>query len=225
MKPQPPEWCNRFGYTCFTPPGHISGRGTFGDEGPAEKFFRIPYGVAKDELWVRETWAHYQTVNHVRRPSGAAFDEVSDGLAAYRADGFENIEDLRTHIRVMNDSDLQAIEIRGNRWRPSIHMPRWASRITLRITNVRVERLQDITEKDAIAEGIEGRPGEWKSYEIIHEGAHKGKPHPHAAVPNRSAITSYRELWEQINGPPSWAANPWVWAVEFERVADAKAVA
>jgi hypothetical protein len=92
---------------------------------------------------------------------------------------------------------------------PSIHMPRWASRLTLHITDVRVQRLQEIGEADAIAEG-------WKSYEIIHRGKHKGQRHPHAVVPNRSPITSYKELWESINGAGSWAANPWVWAITFD---------
>lgn len=81
-------------------------------------------------------------------------------------------------------------------WRPSIHMPRWASRITLEIASVRVERLQDISRGDAMAEGC---------------------PFPNmAAGPDPSDW--YRELWNEINGPNSWAANPWVWVVEFKRV-------
>src|SRR5690348_12362489 len=56
VTPQPPEWCTEFGYTAFTPTGSISGRGRYGNDGPAEKFFRCPYGIAGDRLWVRETW-------------------------------------------------------------------------------------------------------------------------------------------------------------------------
>lgn len=104
------------------------------------------------------------------------------------------------------------------RWQPSIHMPRWASRITLEITGIRVERLQDIAEADAKAEGIEETATGWKSYEIIHAGPHKGMPHPHSHVDNRSPITSYRELWESINGAGSWDENPFVWVVEFRKV-------
>lgn len=91
-------------------------------------------------------------------------------------------------------------------WRPSIHMPRAASRITLEVTGVRVERLRDISEADAIAEGIE-RSGEcnWRDY---------GDPHNDFT----SARRSYRSLWDQINGDGAWAANPWVWVVEFKRV-------
>jgi len=108
-----------------------------------------------DRLWVRETWAHYQTINYVRRSGGRTFSEVSDGLALYRADGHSTIQDAREHIRLMSGLDLEAVEIYGDRWRPSIHMPRWASRLTLVVTETRVERLLDISEDDARAEGFE----------------------------------------------------------------------
>jgi hypothetical protein len=98
-------------------------------------------------------------------------------------------------------------------------MPRWASRLTLTVTDVRVERLQDCSEDDAIAEGIEPVLCEplagWRSYEVIHTGPHKGKAHPHSLVPNAEAVTSYRELWDSINGPGAWDANPWVTAISF----------
>lgn len=88
----------------------------------------------------------------------------------------------------------------AGKWRPSIHMPRWASRITLRIADVRVERLQDITEDDARAEGVgyknpgylPGTKGNW--------------------------IGSFAYLWNHLNGPDAWNANPWVWVINFERV-------
>lgn len=83
------------------------------------------------------------------------------------------------------------------RWHPSIHMFRAASRITLEVTGVRVERLQDISEADAIAEGIERAD---------------------TGIPICDAKTWYRVLWEQINGAGSWDAKPWVWVVEFKRV-------
>ena len=99
-------------------------------------------------------------------------------------------------------------------WRPSIHMPRWASRITLEVTGVRVERLHDITPSDAIAEGVERGPepleymagtAGWKDYE---------RPGRCEANP----ASSFASLWRSINGAKSWAANPWVWVVEFKRV-------
>ena len=126
-----------------------------GTDFPMVDLIPCPYGQPGDRLWVRETWAHYHTVNHIRRSDGRAFDEVSDGLAGYRADGCETIEEFREHVRLMSGCDLQAVEINGDRWRPSIHMPRWASRITLEVTGVRVERLGDVSESDARAEGVQ----------------------------------------------------------------------
>lgn len=101
---------------------------------------------------------------------------------------------------------------------PSIHMPRWASRLTLVVTDVRIERLNAITEADAIAEGIEPvldyrSPGQthWKDYETCDDGT----PHPHAVVPFVSPVDSYRSLWDEINGRGAWATNPWVVAYSF----------
>lgn len=104
------------------------------------------------------------------------------------------------------------------RWTPAIHMPRAACRLVLELLDVRAERLQEITERDAIAEGIERDRDGWKSYEVIHQGRHRGEPHPHAVAPNRSPIRSYRELWESLNGPRSWECNPWVWVLSFRRI-------
>lgn len=91
-------------------------------------------------------------------------------------------------------------------WRPSIHMPRWASRIMLEITRVRVERLQDISDADAVAEGIGLNP----SAVGVSMTFPQGESACHAA---------FRVLWESINGPESWAANPWVWVIDFRRIA------
>lgn len=89
-------------------------------------------------------------------------------------------------------------EYDAERWRPSIHMPRWACRIELEVTGVRVERLQSISEADARAEGVEGDS---------HPGAFVG-----------TCRGNFARLWESINGAGSWDANPWVWVVEFRRV-------
>lgn len=97
-------------------------------------------------------------------------------------------------------------------WRPSIHMPRWASRITLEITSVRVEPLQAISDADCIAEGIERYSDGcgWK------RGALQGDQN----LVDRTAFPrlAYQSIWESIHGPDSWAANPWVWVVEFRRL-------
>lgn len=103
-------------------------------------------------------------------------------------------------------------------WKPSIFMPKVACRIKLEITDIRIEMLQDISEEDAIAEGIERVDGGFKSYEIIHGGRHKGEANPHSFIPNKAAVTSYRELWESINGFRSWDLNPWVWVIEFKNL-------
>lgn len=94
-------------------------------------------------------------------------------------------------------------EIYGGKWAPSIHMPRWASRITLEITSVRVERLQDIDISAAQAEGV----SDTGSLILDSAGNEQGGP-----------IAEYAVLWEQINGPGSWDANPWVWVLEFRRI-------
>jgi hypothetical protein len=138
-----------------------------------------PYGKPGDLLWVRETWAQNQN---------QLSDTRMDCSYVYRADGEERAQD--------NGTDLP--------WRPSIHMPRWASRIDLKVTGVRVERLQGISASDALQEGLEechDLPYRWD--------------HP---VCFETAQRLYSELWEQINGAGTWAANPWVWVVEFRRV-------
>jgi len=93
-------------------------------------------------------------------------------------------------------------------WKSPLHMPKWAARTWLEVTGVRAERLQDITEADAIAEGVFGPPTSqagWREY-------------PYESCHLDTAKSSYRTLWESINGSGSWAANPWVWVYEFRRI-------
>lgn len=110
--------------------------------------------------------------------------------------------------------DPKGDKAHGIIWRPSIFMPRWASRITLEVVSVRVERLQDISEADAMAEGVERTVvGDgWRRYDA--------DPDTEAAglTPCANPVSSYRSLWESINGPGSWADNPFVWVVEFKRL-------
>lgn len=101
------------------------------------------------------------------------------------------------------------IDLHCDKWTPSIHMPRWASRITLEITSVRVERLQEISIEDAKAEGAWGPDDS-----IVQKVADYFGTDIFSANPRKA----FQMLWESINGPDSWAANPWVWAIEFRRV-------
>ena len=95
----------------------------------------------------------------------------------------------------------------GYRWTPSIHMPRWASRILLEVVSVRVERLHDCSEADALAEGVKGEPCDHIRLSCDEIGC---------CGPTAKGM--YAALWDQINGAGAWAANPWVWVIEFKRV-------
>jgi len=98
----------------------------------------------------------------------------------------------------------------GGPWKPGIHMFQRDSRITLEIKGVRVERLQDISKADAIAEGCTQN----------HNGYYWGGPHPVSGLKQMAtAKSAYQDLWESINSPGSWNSNPWVWVIEFKRVA------
>jgi hypothetical protein len=151
---------------------------------------RCPYGQPGERLWVRETWTPDHSPFYPHFP------------VAYRADaGF----DYERNDKGETYSPEQKAWF-PYRWRPSIHMPRIASRITLEITGVRVERLQDISHEDAIAEGIEPiEPKGWKDY--------RG-----TAQRYMSPATSFQSLWFSINGLESWQSNPWVWVVEFRKL-------
>lgn len=102
-------------------------------------------------------------------------------------------------------------------WKPNIHMPKAACRFRLEITGLRIERLYDITEKDAIAEGVEykhasgGRSG-YQDYEV------SGLPYPQHCKAFKTAKESFQSLWKSINGKKSWDKNPWVWVVEFKKI-------
>lgn len=145
-----------------------------------------PYGAPGDRLWVRETFA---------------------GSIAYERHGYP-LKEWGNKIWYVADG-----EPRSGQWtrpRPSIHMPRCLSRITLEVTEVRVERLQDISDQDAVAEGtpcyVCGGPMDGRSEDDCH------------CFHRRATASDYRGLWESINGPGSWEANPWVWCVSFRRI-------
>lgn len=151
-----------------------------------------PYGQAGDRLWVQETW------------QGPVLDEVQQ--QQWYENGPEKFRKSCYCVYRATDT-LHAIDEDGDElgWEPSIHMPRWASRIDLEVTGVRVERLNEISEADAIAEGVGGHFGVYESYD--------------AETPSYAyAKSSFRSLWESINGAGSWSASPWVWVIEFKLV-------
>lgn len=148
------------------------------------------YGLPGDRLWVKETWAWSGTDKRIT---------PSDPW--YRATHYKG-EDF------------------GIRWRPSIHMPRWASRITLEVVSVRVEQLQEISDADAIAEGVQSVRDHYgdPSVPLMHCGTVAWQRYDGAACAAPSARLSYQSLWESINGDGAWDLNPWVWVVEFKRM-------
>lgn len=138
-----------------------------------------PYGQVGDRLWMRET--HRYSIR------GKGEDDYVD-IIEYK-NGKD--KDILEKGLVSNMNGL---------WRPSIHMPRWASRINLEITNIRIERVQDITEDDAIAEGIYIDPEESRNFNFF------------------TAQEIFKDLWDSINEKRGygWDTNPWVWVVEFK---------
>ena len=165
---------------------------------PTKRNPECPYGRPGDRLWVRET------------------HKISTG----------KVGDSQACVRYQADGDYQAKvmpqpETAGprtfDRTRPSIHMPRWASRILLEITDVRVERLQDINEQQALAEGVVGvdfRPDDGfpmcRGYMV---GPDDGK-----SPLETHAAKAFAGLWRSTNGAENWDTNPWVWVVEFKRI-------
>lgn len=158
--------------------------------------WHCPYGMPGDRLWGRETFgiAHEHSDLEWDIAVAQAQQKRNDCGVVYRADA---------------NGGWALSHLVGDRWRPSIFMPRWASRLLDEVVAVRVERLQDISAEDAIAEGLTEEAGSDVPF--------YGCPGVFTAdfTDPRDA---YRELWSSINGPESWAANPWVWVVETKAV-------
>ncbi|EPP3317131.1 hypothetical protein ACT9D3_003910 [Salmonella enterica subsp. diarizonae serovar 50:r:z] len=145
------------------------------------KPFLFPYGEVGDRIWVRETFRVHSRATDV-------------ATLVYRA-SVRNSWTEQTHrvpVAVCNKPSTP------EKWTPSIHMPRWASRILLEITDVRVERLRDLSEEDAKSEGITPSAG--------------------GVLPGWEYRINFRDLWMDIYGTDNWEANPWVWVIEFKRV-------
>jgi len=160
--------------------------------------WKCPYGAPGSRLWVREAWK-------VLAFSGRNLDkenQIYEYTIGYRATKDLGPEDLSSQT-ILFKSPRKAYR-KPDAWRPSIHMPREYSRILLEVVNVRVERLQDISEEDAKAEGA-------TPSDALLTGEFSG-------LKRVAYRLEYKNLWNRINGPGSWDANPWVWVVEFRRV-------
>lgn len=222
IKPQP--WVDNMGNACWKDrnfgqnANHVPHIQALASPIPCSDTKRVlcPYGKPGDLLWVRETWCLTRdTLDYETGGEASSYDWDNDldgdprpylngdprfGVCAalhYPADDEENTPSEMWPCVGLRGEVLRKKEIR---WRPSIHMPRWASRITLRITDVRVERLQDISEDDARAEGV-FEPNE-----------------PIETYGPKAGRVAFHMLWNTINGPGAWEANPWVWVISFERV-------
>lgn len=158
--------------------------------GKEAALIRCPYGIPGDRLWVRETFQGPLVDQEETAEDPTYFKDMerykNPKHCAYRASG-----DSCEYV----DPDGELIQ----RWKPSIFMPRWASRITLEIVSVRVERLQDINGDECKAEGCHGGHGSIPGY------GYSASPKEHFA-----------HVWKSINGAGSWDSNPWVWVVEFK---------
>ncbi|EPZ1175171.1 morphogenetic protein [Klebsiella oxytoca] len=162
----------------------------------AGNYLNSAFGKPGDRIWVRETFQgplfDYEQMDAYLEDS-SRFETPE--FCQYAADG--------GHRPEYQDADDNL----RHGWRPSIHMPRWASRILLEIIDVRVERLNAISEHDAQAEGVAKlRGGFWQHYQ------------PGWTQHQLSARGSFVTLWKSIYGEESWNSNPWVWVIEFKRV-------
>ena len=187
----------------------VSGYGFSNQEGDEAHVSKYQVG---DVIYVREAFTVYQTVNYIKKNDGRAFSEISDGHYEYKAD-FDSIEDLKDHVRLMSDCSFEAVYVKDDKWHSPATMPREAARIFLRVTGVRVERLQDITALDCADEGIEL---EWS--DDMPKPSYMSLAYSKQVV-ERAFVKAFAEIWNTKyahKGYP-WESGPWVWAIEFER--------
>jgi hypothetical protein len=165
-----------------------------------------PYGQPGDRLWVREAFRFAASLDRLS-PSDVGEKALDAGYntpwapTQFEADG--------SRAGAWHGFDTPPTVTTPGKLRPGIHMPRWACRLVLEVAAVRVERLQSISQADALAEGV-WTAGPAKESGILDRS-------PGGSVLNH--VGAFRNLWEEINGAGSWEANPWVWVVEFRRAA------
>lgn len=179
---------------------------------------RSPYGVPGDRLWVRERHALYKQVSQPARLADATYCCFPDGSQSFKDGGYHHW-----------DKPVVGSWPSGHRWRPSIHMPRWASRITLELVDVRVQRVKEISEEDSRAEGATVRPAGWQmdwsrvgtlsrfAGGIWPRGQEKPLAPEDVSLP--TARAAFGNYWNFIHGPGAWERNDWVWALTFKRLA------
>lgn len=231
--------------------GAVSARVGVGREGllglkPGEFDFRCPYATGEtilsnsttwrilagsgQRLWVRETWARYE-------PFPVSGESSTDGMLCLPALPLDNelLPYWRKRLVFAADGDWKKPEDEDGkgaydpRWRPSIHLPRWASRITLEINDVRLERLQNITPDDACSEGTQYPVSKSDTSGQVHPLINISNKHitPHLmALKNNYThenlmLAHFAGLWDSINAARGfgWDSNPWVWAITFRRLA------
>lgn len=188
-----------------------------------------PYGAPGDTLWVRERWGvanaciddgdSWVSVGYAETV-GNYYHDVNWRLESRRPpdEAARYYEQFVEEASKANGGEMpEGDGLKVFRWRSPIYMPMWASRLTLRVVAVHIERLQAIREADAIAEGVETHAQRYGIPEETLYGTtpwHRYDGEPCCAV---SAVESYRTLWESIRGSDSWEVNPWVWVISFDR--------
>ncbi len=194
VKPQP--WCNDVGQWLWNRrrDEQIPFHPDLSEEHyPGTKLQHVcPYGVPGDRLWVREAFALVRETRSLSNPKR----NPSHLFRQTKLPQWPQPEDQRTIWKA--DGPIELVDGGQPKWKPSIHMPRWASRITLEVTDIRVERVQDISEKDAIAEGLKLLQG---------------------GIRTEFAELWNSILWNSINAKRGygWDVNPWCWVVEFRK--------
>lgn len=167
---------------------------------------RAPHGPVGRRLWVRETW---RTEELQSGQDGVRF--AADDVFA----PIDNTEGAAEDWVIAHNNGARAAK-----WKPSIHMPRWASRITLEVTRVRVERVGDISEEDARAEGVDWAAPYYTAAELRRRLDEDDREDPREVGYSSGSFArqNYVKLWDEINGAGSFAASPWVWVYDFRRV-------
>lgn len=162
----------------------------------AGNYLNSAFGKPGDRIWVRETW---QAIHDYCDENGHVDERrYARSIPRHRGNYWHPVYEEAWGNESREDRDFP--------WRPSIHMPRWASRILLEITDVRVERLNSISQEDAQAEGME-LTGWRPTYSDPDSGGEASTPYD-----------NFAQLWESIYGEESWNANGWVWVISFKRV-------